>query len=166
MTAIYPVTKGRPLMYDGIAAASLPTATTKAAGYVNGKWPSQAAIQRRFPNARVRGVDVNGSAWTTASVLDWERGDVQDASVLRKWIAERNAFQPQTACIYVAESNLDLVEEHATGLWHVLWVANWGMNGGAGRSLTGSRSKAGNLIVATQLQNTPGYDMSDTLESW
>ena len=47
-------------------------------------------------------------------------------------------------------------------------MANWGPNGTVGKSLTGTRTESGNLIVATQLQNNAkaNYDMSDSLVSW
>jgi hypothetical protein len=162
----YAVTAARVPMYDGTDAAMLPAGTVKAAGYVNGQWPSRGAIQARFPQARVAGIDVHGDSWMTASVIDWEHGDVQDAATLRAFITNRNSFEPETACIYVEHASVDEVEDYAAGLWHVLWVANWGPDGSLGQSLTGTRTAAGNLIVATQLQNTPGYDMSDTLASW
>ena len=168
MTAKYPVTSTRVPMYDGINAATLPEGTIKAAGYVNGRedWQSCEPIRQRFPQARVRGIDVIGDAWLLASIGDRENGDISDEATLRNFIIQRNGFRPQTACIYVQKSNLDETEDWAQGLWHVLWVANWGPDGTAGQSLTGTRTPAGNLIVATQLQNTPGWDMSDTLESW
>jgi hypothetical protein len=111
---------------------------------------------------------VTGGAWTDASIVDRENGDVSDAATLRNFITQRNAFRPETACVYVNESNLDEAEDWAEGLWHVLWVGNWGLNGTVGKSLTGTRTKSGNLIVATQLQNNKAanWDMSDTLASW
>lgn len=170
MTVKFPVTLERVTMYDSVNAASLPAATTKAAGYINGSFPSHDAIVKRFPAARVFAIDVLGTAWEGASVLDYEEGNpaYMQSGRVRGWINGRNDAFPQTACIYCAARDIDQVEEYAAGLWHVLWVASWGMNGAAGKSLTGTRTAAGNLIVATQVQNNAkaNWDMSDTLPSW
>lgn len=169
MTEKYPVTAERVTMYDATDAAALPAHTVKAAGYVNGQWPSYAAIVQRFPKAAVRAIDVFGTAWTQASILDYEEGNVEtykNPDMVRAFVSGRNEFRPETACIYCNVDDLPDIEDYLAGLWHVNWVANWGDNGTVGESLTGTRTIAGNLIVATQLQNTGGYDMSDSLGSW
>jgi hypothetical protein len=169
VTAKYPVTAKRVTMYDAIDAADLPAHTVKAAGYVNGQWPSYSAIVQRFPAARVRAIDVFGDAWLHASVLDYEEGNVEtykNPDKVRDFVIGRNEFRPQTACIYCNTSDLADIEDYLQGLWHVIWAASWGENGTVGNSLTGTRTAAGNLIVATQLQNAGSYDMSDSLESW
>ena len=170
MTAKYPVTPERVTMYDSVNAASLPAGTIRAAGYINGDYASHAAIVQRFPRARVFAIDVLGDAWHTASILDYEAGNpaYKNPALVHRFISNRNQAVPETACIYCDAADLDDVEDYAAGLWHVLWVANWGLNGTAGQSLTGTRTPAGNLIVATQLQNnqTANWDMSDTLVSW
>lgn len=155
-------------MYDSTVAADLPAGAPKYAGYVNGSWPSHDSIAARFPHARTYGIDVLGNAWLKACIVDWERFDVQDPQKLRTFITNRNHFEPETAVVYCQASNVDAVDEYADGLWHVLFVANWGMNGAVGKSMTGQRTKAGNLIVATQLQNNAkaNWDMSDSLASW
>lgn len=169
MTEKYPVTAERVTMYDAIDATALPAHTVKAAGYVNGQWPSYAAIAGRFPAARVHAIDVFGNAWLRASILDYEEGNVETykkPDKVRGFVIGRNEFRPQTACIYCNTSDLADIEDYLQGLWHVIWAASWGENGTVGTSLTGTRTAAGNLIVATQLQNTGGYDMSDSLGSW
>lgn len=170
MSAKYPVTSERIVMYDSVNAAALPAHTTKAAGYVNGDELSYAAIRQRFPGAQVHGIDVTGTDWNQASILDYEFGDGtwDQPDKVRLWVSQRNRFRPETACVYAEASVLAEVEGYLAGYWHVLWVANWGANGTSGQSLTGTRTPAGNLIVATQLQNraAAGYDVSDSLKSW
>lgn len=169
MTAKYPVTTERIVMYDAVDAAALPAHTTKAAGYVNGSMQSYMAISQRFPNARLHGIDTLGTDWLRASILDYESGNTatyQQPAKVRDFVIRRNDYQPETACVYCDHSDLSEVEDYLAGLWHVNWVANWGHDGTPGLSLTGTRTAAGNLIVATQLQNRSGYDVSDSLRSW
>jgi len=163
MTVKFPDNGFRAAMVDSVNAAALPDSTTKAAGYVNGAEPSLAAIVKRFPRAKAHGIDVLGTGWRDASILDYEEGNpaYKNPQLVRDFITERNTFAPDTACIYCPETDLDEVEDYAEGLWHVNWVAHWG-----GRSLTGARTWRGNLIVATQLVHLAGYDVSDSLESW
>lgn len=166
MAPRYPVTAARILMFDAIRPDTLPAGTVKAAGYVNGQWPSHNGIAARFPQARVFGIDVLGTGWEDAAILDYEPGNPGAQAAVREWVAERNAFRPETACVYCPLGLLEEVESRLDGLWHVLWVANWGADGAAGQSMTGERTSRGNLIVATQVQDAGGYDISDTLESW
>lgn len=169
MTAKYPVTDERVIMYDAMNAAALPASISKAAGYINGSSPSYAAIRQRFPRASVHAIDVLGTGWRAASILDYEEGNTatwKQPDKVREFVINRNQSEPETACVYCDESDLVDVEDYLAGLWHVNWVANWGMDGYFGKSLTGTRTAAGNLIVATQLQNRGGYDVSDSLRSW
>lgn len=46
-------------MYDAIDASLLPTGGDLYAGYVDGRWPSYAAIKKRFPKALVLGIATN-----------------------------------------------------------------------------------------------------------
>lgn len=155
------------IMYDGVNAALLPKSTVKAAGYVNGDYPSYGAIVKRFPRARVFGISVNGLDWDMASIVDWEKGDVQSESKLRNFCINRNEFRQYTACVYVSYDNLEQVEGYLSGVWHYLWVANWGPHRTAGTSYTGTKApNTGSLIVSTQVESTPGYDVSDTLSTW
>lgn len=169
MTAKYPVTSPYVSMYDSVRAASLPAGCGKYAGYVDGDYESHKEIAARFPAARVFGITIKG-AWSAAAILDYEEGNpaYKNRSMVRDFISYRNGGFPQTAVIYCPEKDLGDVEDYAEGLWHVLWVANWGMDGAVGHSLTGTRTEAGNLIVATQVQTNveANWDMSDTLASW
>lgn len=164
MAVKFPVTSERHVMFDSTDANDIPVSSAKMAGYVNGRQPSYYKMVKRFPQSRVFGIDVVGGAWHIASILDYEEGNAcyRNPTLVRQFISNRNMVQPKTACIYVDMANLSEVGDYAEGLWHVLWVANWG-----GQSLTGNRYR-GNLVVATQLQNNKraNWDMSDTLVSW
>lgn len=152
-------------MYDSTNADDIPAKASKMAGYVNGKDTSYYGMVKRFPGRKVFGIDVMGGAWHSASILDYEKGNpaYHNPALVRQFIAGRNMLYPETACIYTDFADMPQVEEYALGLWHVLFVGNWG-----GASLTGKRSGRGNLIVATQLINNKlaNWDYSDTLESW
>jgi hypothetical protein len=164
-TERFPVTPERHTMYDSTDANDIPVSASKMAGYVNGKQPSYFNMVKRFPQSRVMGIDVLGGAWHLASVVDYEAGNpvFRNPALVRGFISNRNKLFPETACIYTDFADMPEVERIADGLWHVLWVANWG-----GASLTGTRSGHGNLIVATQTRNNKqaNWDLSDTLTSW
>lgn len=165
LTEKYPYNGVRHTMYDSTDSNDIPSFASKVAGYVNGKFPSYYGMVKRFPQSRVFGIDVLGGAWHAASILDYEEGNppYRNPTLVRQFISGRNMLYPETACIYTDFADLSQVEQYAEGLWHVLWVANWG-----GESLTGTRTPAGNLIVATQLVNNKqaNWDRSDTLDSW
>jgi len=155
-------------MYDTAASTpKLPGGVTRAAGYVNGHYVSHPGLVKAYPKARVFGIDVLGTAWEEAAILDFEKGDVQDETTLRRFVSNRNAFREYTAVVYCDRSNIPTVEDYLSGLWHMLWVANWGFNGTKGESLTGTKVQgSGTLIVATQLQSLENYDLSDSLTEW
>lgn len=167
--AKYPVSGTRVAMYDTVDASQVPASAVKLAGYVDGGFKSHASLVRRFPKSRVFGITVLGTNWEQASILDWEKGDVQNSDTLRRFVNNRNAAFPETACVYVAHTNLAQVDDFLEGLWRVYWVGNWGAEPGEmGVDLTGQRSPGGSLIVGTQVltQPDPDFDLSKTLPSW
>jgi len=152
-------------MYDSTDAAMLPADGQRFAGYVNGRYANVPAIRARFPKARVFGIDVLGDAWTSARVADWEPGNFggQDPARLRDFIARREEYKPHTATLYCDRFDLPKAEEILAGLWHVVWISTLD-----GTDMTGQRTAAGNLIVATQVRGGmhADYDTSATLASW
>jgi hypothetical protein len=150
-------------MYDSTEVANLPAHGSKYAGYVNGDFKNHDAIQERFPLARVFGIDVFGSDWLKAAIVDFEKFDVQDKATLRKFIVNRNKFRKDTAVVYTDRDNLNTVEEFTAGLENSYWIATLD-----GTNMTGLRTASGKLIVATQIAggvNAP-FDVSTTLISW
>jgi hypothetical protein len=150
-------------MYDAVTVGNLPPGATKYAGYVNGSFANHAAIVKRFPSARVFGIDVLGTAWEEASIFDWEKFDIQSGTVLHRAVVNRNKFRPHTACVYTDRANLDNVETILKNTWHLLWIATLD-----GTDLTGQHTATGSLIVATQVRggiHAP-FDTSNTLATW
>lgn len=150
-------------MYDAVTVASLPQGGTKYAGYVNGDFKNHDAMVKRFPKARVFGIDISGVAFEEASIFDWEKFDIQSATVLRRAVQARNQFRPHTACVYSDRDQLDDVERILQGIWHINWISTLD-----GTDLTGQHTSSGSLIVATQIRggvHAP-FDTSNTLVSW
>lgn len=150
-------------MYDAVTVSALPPGGTKYAGYVNGDFRNHDAIARRFPKARVFGIDVFGTAWEEASIFDWEKFDIQSAATLRSAVVNREKFRPHTACVYSDRSNLPDVERILKGVWHINWISTLD-----GTDLTGGKTSSGSLIVGTQVRGGihAAFDVSTTLVSW
>jgi hypothetical protein len=65
-------------------------------GYVNGHvsaWTPEEINRTRRAGQLLGLVDVLGTDPNNASIIDWERGDVQSAAVLRAWVIARNQFR-------------------------------------------------------------------------
>jgi hypothetical protein len=151
-------------MYDGVTVANLPVDARVYAGYVNGDFANYGQIIKRFPNARVFGIDVLGTDWTSASIIDWEPGNpCYTFAKLKRFVMERENFMPHTACVYCDRANLPEVEVTLKDIWHVLWITTLD-----GTILTGQRTASGNLIVATQYAGglTARYDTSEVMSAW
>jgi hypothetical protein len=150
-------------MYDAVTVADLPPGGTKYAGYVNGEFANHSAMVARFPKATVFGIDINGTEWEEARIFDWEKFDIQSATVLRRAVSARNSFRPFTATVYCDRDNLETVEQALEGVWHFLWVSTLD-----GTDLTGHKTSSGTLIVATQIRGGihSGFDTSNTLVTW
>jgi hypothetical protein len=157
------MTPATELAYDAVTVGSLPDGAPRYFAYVNGLYANYGAVCDRFPGALVMGIDVLGTAWEQAAIVDWEQGDVQKAPTLRTFVAGRNEFRPHSAAVYCNRSSIDTVEDILNGLWHVLFVSTLD-----GTDLTGTRTAKGNLIVATQYHGGPDapYDTSTVLASW
>lgn len=67
------------VMYDAIIPAALPAGADAYLGYVNGAWPTCAAIKTRFPGASFVCLSVTGAA-TLADGIDVENGDYDQAA--------------------------------------------------------------------------------------
>lgn len=76
-------------MYDSITIANLPGNASMVAGYVDGRWPTFAALERAFPNA-VR-VSIAVFATSTAHVLDVEKGDATPMQSV-DWVVRMRAL--------------------------------------------------------------------------
>jgi len=98
-------------MYDSTTPAQIPADAQMVAGYVNGLYRWDAADWARFPRdcARVH-IDVDGSAWHVASVLDIERFDASPQD-FPGWAKARLAVGLAWPTAYCSRSNADVVLE-------------------------------------------------------
>lgn len=79
-------------MYDGVNASTVPAGAQIYAGYVNGSWPSHAALVSKFPKALHVTIAVNVSA--DAMVLDVEPGDATPAQAVDWALRQRARGNP------------------------------------------------------------------------
>ena len=96
-------------------------------GYANGRFRWSAEETHRFAAAGLQTamVDVDGTAWAAACILDVERGDAGPAQA-PGWIRNRNAFRGD-ATIYCDLSTLPAVLAATSRLsesWW-LWIAHY-----------------------------------------
>lgn len=78
------------VMYDSISVASYPADTQLALAYIDGHWPAAAAVQARFPNARVFTLTTTTTGNPTAEGYDCEKGD-GDALSAVSWATNKIA---------------------------------------------------------------------------
>ena len=110
-------------MYDSVDAGKLPDGEAYAA-YVNGDYANYSQVRARFPKARVFGIDVIGTGWQNASILDYEPGNpCYTTDRLIEFAVGREDFRPHTTCIYCNRDDLPKVEDTLTETWHVIFLA-------------------------------------------
>jgi hypothetical protein len=153
------------LMYDSARnVPSLPSAEAYAA-YVNADFATNKdEVVKRFPKARVFGIDVLGDDWDIASIFDFEPGNaVFDPDKLKMAVTRRENFRPHTSVVYCDRDNLAAAEAALSGLWYMVWLSTLD-----GTIITGQKTANGSLIVATQYKGgeTALYDTSQVLEQW
>ena len=95
--------------------------------YANGRFAATAADTERFTTAgiQVAHIDVNGTAWELAAVLDVEAGDAGPAQA-PGWIRNRNSFRSDAA-VYCGLDNcpaLFAATARLSGSYYVL-IADW-----------------------------------------
>jgi hypothetical protein len=136
-----------------------------AIGYANGRFRWTAAETERFTAAGLQTamVDVDGTAFELASILDVERGDAGPAQA-PDWIRKRNAFRGD-ATVYCDLSTLPAVlaaTSRVTGSWW-LWLAHY-----TGHPHIPEVSlPAGVKIMGCQYLSTENYDESCiTADGW
>jgi hypothetical protein len=151
-------------MYDSVDVSKLPADAAAYAAYVNGDYANNSEVKARFPKTRVFGIDVLGTDWKKACILDYEAGNpCYSTDRLIDFAAGREDFRPHTTCIYCNRDDLKTVESTLTETWHVIFLATLD-----GTRETGTRTPSGNLIVATQYEpgTVTGYDTSEALTAW
>ena len=141
------------VIYDSITVDAMP-ADPKAIylGYIDGYWPTFAAVQKRFPNNLVLSVTTNG--FNKADICDVESGDATPE------VAAAGVKHGLYSTVYCARSNLGALVTAMSDLeWH-WFCADWT---GVEHLVPGS--------VATQWADpgtgSPGnYDISITNGVW
>ena len=114
-------------MYDSVDVDQIPGNATHVAGYVNGKWPTVAALRARFPHAKVLTIAVTANA--DAECLDVETGDATPAQA-PAWVKRQQARGVKHPKIYANRSTMPTVWAalQAAGIKRdevKLWVADW-----------------------------------------
>lgn len=89
------------MMFDGVQPSSVPAGAAIYAGYVDGNWPSFAALSRRFPGALH--VSICVTAAHDARVLDVETGDASPAEA-PGWAARQRAGGNPYPVVYMNAS--------------------------------------------------------------
>jgi hypothetical protein len=115
-------------MYDSIYVANLPAGAEYLAGYVDGNWPTFAAVKARFPKAAVLSVAVFASS--DAEACDCEKGDLT-AGQVPGWVKRQAARGEKRPCVYSSVANFPAVldELRAAGIKRAqvrLWAAHYG----------------------------------------
>jgi hypothetical protein len=96
-------------------------------GYCNGRFRWADTDYERFTRAgkQTARIDVNGTAWEAAAIVDCEQGDIGPAQA-PDWIRKRHAFR-QDAVVYCDRSTLPgllAATSRITEPWR-LWLADW-----------------------------------------
>jgi hypothetical protein len=117
-------------MYDAIHVSALPGGAAAYAGYIQGKWPTFAALERRFPGSRTHLLSIAVFASGDADCLDIENGDATIAQA-PGWVKRQLAARPGRPCLYTSVSNVDALVTALTaaGLSRArvrLWSAHYG----------------------------------------
>jgi hypothetical protein len=116
-------------MYDSIYVANLPAGAGYLAGYVDGAWPTYAAVKARFPEATVLSVAV--FATSDAEACDCEAGDLTPGQV-PAWVHRQIGRGERRPCVYASVANFPAVldELRVAGITRAqvrLWAAHYGM---------------------------------------
>lgn len=95
-------------------------------GYVNGRisaWPATAIADAAARGELLALIDVLGTSPHAASIIDWERGDLQNPDALRDWVIARNKFRGD-AVVYCNRSSLTTVINALQSEHFYLWLAD------------------------------------------
>lgn len=88
-------------MYDAIEIGQIPAGPPAVAGYVDGRWPTAAALEARFPHAHLLTIATNPEH--DADCLDIETGDAVPADA-PGWLRRQQARGIQRPCLYASVS--------------------------------------------------------------
>jgi len=116
-------------MYDAITVSALPGGADAYAGYVQGKWPTFAALKQRFGGGHAHLLSIAVFASGNADCLDIEHGDATNAQA-PAWV-KRQLAGAGRPCLYTSASNMDalVTELNSAGISRAeirLWSAHYG----------------------------------------
>ncbi len=94
-------------MADSIYPQNLPDGWAAYLGYVDGEWPTAAAVRARFPAAKIVTLTVVGGH-AVADGCDRESGDLSPDTAAR-WVSRRLAEGAQRPIVYASVSNVRAV---------------------------------------------------------
>jgi hypothetical protein len=171
-------------MYDSVNVASYPANTGLALGYVDGRWPDAAAVQARFPKARVFTLTTTVAGAMTAEGYDCEKGD-GDALSASEW-AQRKLTAGKRPLIYcsrvgtagygwpwvlsnlkalgIPQANVDFGIADATGVAHLVpgsVFTQWGQGGNGAFDISMTNGIWPYAAPAPPLPPTPTPKMED-----
>jgi hypothetical protein len=117
-------------MYDAIHVSALPGGAAAYAGYVQGKWPTFAALEQRFRGSGAHLLSIAVFASGHADCLDIESGDATIAQA-PGWVKRQLAGGASRPCLYTSVSNMDALMTALTtaGIARAgirLWSAHYG----------------------------------------
>jgi hypothetical protein len=93
-------------MYDSVNVGTLPHGADAYAGYVQGAFPTFAALKRLFAASGAHLLSIAVFASGNADCLDIEPGDATIAQAPR-WVKRQLARGAHRPCLYTSVSNMD-----------------------------------------------------------
>ena len=127
-------------MYDAIHVNVLPAGADAYAGYVDGKGPTFAALERRFRGSGAHLLSIAVFASGHADCLEVEKGDATIAQA-PGWVKRQRARGARRPCLYTSVSNMDalVAAVNAARISRaevLLWSAHYGL----GKHICGPRT--------------------------
>jgi hypothetical protein len=113
------------LGFDGITPASVPAGAAIYLGYVNGSWPSFAALKAQHPGKLYVSISVNATG--RAQCLDVEKGDATPQQA-PGWVKAQRAAGNHYPIVYCNESTWPTVKAEFTAqnvAAPLYWVARY-----------------------------------------
>jgi hypothetical protein len=117
-------------MYDSVDVSALPPGADAYAGYVDGRFPTFAALERRFGGSGAHLLSIAVFASGNAAALDIEPGDATNAQA-PGWVKRQLAGGARRPCLYTSVSNMDALVATVTAAGISrgevrLWSAHFG----------------------------------------
>jgi hypothetical protein len=137
------------------------------AGYVNGPvsaWPAIGFDELTQRGVQVARIDVDGTRWNDAAILDVEKGDVQNPATITSWVRNRGEKYGDPI-VYCDQSNLAMAANAAAaagvrcGIWLAKITGIPPLDAGA----VGVHLPTNVYLAAVQFEQEPGgapYDLS------